>query len=67
MTPSQFLFKPADDARCPFGGGHTWQETGETWRDGRPVQVLKCSKCGRESVGYLEDILGYPVPEGVTE
>ena len=56
-------FEIADDARCQTGGGHTWQETDEDWRDGRPVQVLKCSQCGSESVGYLENRLGWP--EGV--
>ena len=48
-------------ARCPCGGGHKWRETDEDWRDGRPVQVLKCERCGAESVGYLEDLLGWDI------
>jgi len=40
--------------RCPSGGGHQWRETDEEWRDGRPVQVLACSRCKAELVGYLE-------------
>ena len=48
--------------RCPAGGGHTLVETDEDWRDGRPVQVLKCTRCGYESVGYLETILGWEEP-----
>ena len=50
-------------ARCPFGGGHKWRETDEDWRDGRPVQVLVCERCGAESVGYLEIKLGWDIPE----
>ena len=46
---------------CPAGGGHVWRETDEDWRDGRPVQVLSCERCGAESVGYLENMLGWPV------
>jgi len=60
MTIRYSDIDPAD--RCTTGGGHLWQETDEDWRDGRPVQVLVCERCGAESVGYLEARLGWEVP-----
>ena len=59
MSQPDTMIDPS--ARCPFGGGHKWRETDEDWRDGRPVQVLVCERCGAESVGYLEVMLGWPV------
>jgi hypothetical protein len=67
ILPMTSPFNIADDARCQSGGGHRRQETNEDWRNGRPVQVLKCSQCGNESVGYLETRLGWPAPKGVDD
>lgn len=40
---------PNPESVCPKGGGHEYVEE---YVDSK-VQVLKCIKCGRESVGYF--------------
>lgn len=40
---------PAKGALCPKGGGHVWIEE----YTNPDVQILRCSKCGKRSVGYL--------------
>jgi len=37
--------------RCPCGGGHEWYEFHKT----DLIQILRCSKCRKDSIGYLFD------------
>lgn len=38
-----------EEDRCPCGGGHEWYEFHTT----ELIQVLRCKKCRKDSVGYL--------------
>jgi hypothetical protein len=40
-----------EEDRCSCGGAHTWHEFHTT----ELIQILRCSKCNKDSVGYLFD------------